>query len=116
VDLATAIQQLQSVIRRPELGLKPEDVEALQTVLAAHAPPAKTEDAALQVLVEAARVFGRKTPRRHPSGAYGRALGNLVDAAHRASAMDELAWAAEVAQLREEVTRLTEDRGSVPSP
>jgi len=76
-------------------------------LLAVHAPaaarPSPAEGAALLELVESAREFGRKTPRRHPSGAYGRALARLVAAAHHASAMDEVGWAAEVAELRDQL-------------
>lgn len=109
MGLATAIQQLRAVLRESGSSsriLTPADVEALREVLTAHAPPAKAEDQALAALVEAAREFGRKTPRRHPSGAYGRSLRQLVEAAHSASAMGDLAWAAEVAELRDQVDHL----------
>lgn len=117
MGLATAIQQLRAVLRESGSNsriLTPADVEALREVLAAHAPPAKAEDQALVALVEAAREFGRKTPRRHPSGAYGRSLRQLVEAAQHASAMGDLAWAAEVAELRDQVDHLAELLGAKP--
>ena len=59
------------------------------------------EASALCALTAAAREFARFTPRRNLSGAYARALSELVDAARVFAQKSDEEWAKEVVALKE---------------
>lgn len=59
------------------------------------------EASALRALTAAARAFACFTPRRNPSGAYARALSELVDAARVFAVKSDEEWAKEIAALKD---------------
>lgn len=64
------------------------------------------ETAAVRSLAQAARAFGAITPRRNPSGLYGRLLARLFEAAQVWAERSDEQWVVEMVGLVEENRRL----------
>jgi hypothetical protein len=65
------------------------------------APLPVDEATAVRELADAARAFARFTPRKNPTGPYGRALAELLEAARVFSEKSDETWAGELVAARE---------------